>query len=145
MITNIIQTQTGYKVQIDGVDSFIPYDIGNRHYEMIQEAISQGVEVQIEELETIIPNLSFAQLLIGLVSEGWITESEGEDWLKGILPPTVIAVIDQLPPNQRFVAKARAIRPTEVIRNDGLVMALAAYAGKTPEQLDQFFQMYSQV
>lgn len=92
-----------------------------------------------------IPNLSFAQLLIGLVGEGWISEAEGEEWLKGNLPPTVLAVIDQLPPNQRFVAKARATRPTEVVREDPLVNALASFAGKTPEELDQFFQMYSQV
>lgn len=95
--------------------------------------------------QQVVPNLTFAQLLIGLVSEQWITEAEGEDWLKGILPGTVEAVIAQLPPSQRFVAKARASRPTEVVREDPLVMALAAFAGKTPEQLDVFFQTYSQV
>lgn len=146
MVENIFQMEIGYKAFIEGQEWSVPNDPTNRHWQMIQEAINQGAQVTIEEPPPApTPNLTFAQLLIGLVSEGWITEAEGEDWLKGILPPTVEAVIAQLQPNQRFVAKARASRPTEVVREDPLVMALAAFAGKTPQQLDTFFLTYSQV
>jgi hypothetical protein len=65
-----------------------------------------------------VPNLSFAQLMIGLVSEGWITTAEGEAWLTGTLPAPVLALIGTLPKAQRFAAKARALRPTIVERNE---------------------------
>jgi hypothetical protein len=89
--------------------------------------------------------LSFAQLLIGLVSEQWITEAEGEAWLAGTLPAPVLALIATLPAEQQFPAKARAIRPSEVLRADPLVELLGAAQGKTPEQLDDFFRTYSEV
>lgn len=89
--------------------------------------------------------LSFAQLLIGLVTEAWITEAEGEAWLAGTLPNAVLLVIDSLPADQRFAAKARALRPSEVLRNDPLVAAMGTAAGKTSAQIDAFFQTYAQV
>jgi hypothetical protein len=86
--------------------------------------------------------ITFAQLLIGLVTEGWITEAEGEAWLEGRLPGSVQALIGTLPKDQRFAAKARAIRPSAVLRSDPLVGLLAAAQGKTQEQLDAFFITY---
>lgn len=87
--------------------------------------------------------LTFAQLLIGLVAEGWITQAEGEAWLAGSLPGPALAVIGTLPEQMQFAAKARALRPSEVIRLDPLVSALAAAQGKTPEQIDTFFMTYA--
>jgi hypothetical protein len=89
--------------------------------------------------------LSFAQLLIGLVTEGWITEAEGEAWLAGTLPAPVLDVIATLPAEQQFPAKARALRPSEVVRSDALVVALGTAQGKTDEELDTFFTTYAQV
>lgn len=92
-----------------------------------------------------VPDLSFPQLLIGLVAEGWITEVDGEAWLTGTLPAAVLGVISTLPVEMQFPAKARALRPSVIIRADPLVAALAASEGKTPEELDEFFFTYSQV
>jgi hypothetical protein len=92
-----------------------------------------------------VPNLSFAQLLIGLVTEAWITEPEGEAWLAGTLPMAVLLVIDGLPAEQRFAAKARALRPSEVLRGDPLVAAMGTAAGKTEAEIDTFFQTYAGV
>jgi len=93
-----------------------------------------------------VPNsISFAQLMVGLVTEQWITEAEGEAWLAGTLPTAVLTIIDTLPVEQQFAAKARAIRPSEVLRNDPLVASLGAAAGKTPEELDDFFRTYAVV
>jgi hypothetical protein len=89
--------------------------------------------------------LSFAQMLIGLVAEGWITEAEGEAWLVGTVPAAASALIATLPQGQRFAAKARAVRPSVVQRADPLVAALAAAEGKTEDQLDTFFLTYAQV
>lgn len=89
--------------------------------------------------------ISFAQLLIGLVTETWITEAEGEAWLIGTLPAAVLAVISTLPTQQQFAAKARALRPSEVLRADPLVSALGLAAGRTEEELDDFFRTYAGV
>lgn len=89
--------------------------------------------------------LSFAQLLIGLVSEAFITEQEGDLWLQGQLPQPVLAIIDTLPLASRFAAKVKATRPSEVLRADKIVWAMADSKGMTPEQLDQFFIKYSAV
>jgi hypothetical protein len=87
----------------------------------------------------VIPDITFAQLLIALVGAQWITEAEGEAWLAGALPAAVQAVIALLPAPERFAAKARALRPSAVVRADPLVNALAAAQGKTPAQMDAFF------
>jgi hypothetical protein len=87
----------------------------------------------------VIPSITFAQLLIGLVAEEWITESEGTAWLSGTLPAGVEGLISTLSEGQRFAARARAVRPSVVVRNDPLVVALGAAQEKTPEELDQFF------
>lgn len=89
--------------------------------------------------------LSFAQLLIGLVSESFITEQDGDLWLQGQLPQPVLAIIDTLPLASRFAAKVKATRPSEVLRADPIVWAMADSKGMTPEQLDQFFINYSAV
>lgn len=95
------------------------------------------------EAEPVVRQLSFAQLLIGLVAEGWITEAEGTAWLSGTLPAPVEALIATLPEGQRFPARARAVRPSVVLRNDPLVVALGAAQGKTSQELDQFFLQHN--
>jgi hypothetical protein len=89
--------------------------------------------------------LTFAQLLIGLVTEEWITEAEGTTWLQGTVPATVNALIQSLPVEQRFTALARAVRPSEVLRLDSLVIAMGSAEGKTATELDDFFRTYSVV
>lgn len=92
------------------------------------------------------PSISFSQLLIGLVSEGWITEEEGRAWRDRTgLPAAVQAVIAKLPQSHRFAAETRALAPSEVLRADSLVAAIGAEAKKSPEDLDQFFRIYSTV
>ena len=146
MIENIIQTKTGYRATIDGQEWFIPDAPGNRHWQMVQDAIANGAQVTIEGPPVApVPNLSFAQLLIGLVAEQWITEADGNGWLTGTLPFAVLTVIDSLPEGQRFATKARALRPSEVLRNDPLVTAMGTAAGKTTAEIDTFFQTYAGV
>ena len=116
----------------------------SRFYADVQDAIAAGEPVGAPPSPpVIIPDLSFAQLLIGLVTEEWITEAEGGGWLVGTLPAPVLAVIATLPTNQQFAAKARAIRPSAVVRADPLVAALAAAEGKTSAEIDAFFTTYA--
>lgn len=87
-------------------------------------------------------HLSFAQLLIGLVEESWITEAEGEAWLVGQLPEPVATLIASLPVEQRFPAKAKALRPFAVERLDPIVVAMGQAQGMTADDLDNFFRTY---
>jgi hypothetical protein len=145
-ITNITLTAPDtYTADIDGTVWSNITEV-SRFYVEVEDAIAAGEPVGTPPAPVIpIPNLSFAQLLIGLVTEGWITEAEGEGWLVGTLPDPVLLVISMLPTNQQFAAKARASRPSDVERADPLVAALATAEGKTPEELDEFFLTYSQV
>lgn len=99
----------------------------------------------VEEVPVVPESISFAQLIIGLVTEQWISRQEGEAWLQGVLPAPVQTLIGTLPEDQQFVAIARATRPSVVMRNDPLVATLASLQQKTPEDLDQFFITYSGV
>lgn len=117
-------------------------------YEVLEDRVrAYGLAVpmdpdEIAARDAAILRLSFAQLLIGLVSEGWITEAEGEAWIAGTLPAAVLAVISTLPQPQQFPAKAKALRPEAVLRNDPLVIALGAAQGKTSDEIDVFFITY---
>lgn len=112
-------------------------------FEVLQDHVrAYGTVVKKDPSE--IARLTFAQLLIGLVAEAWITEAEGEAWLSGTLPAPVLGLISTLPAEQQFPAKARALRPSEVIRNDPLVEMLGAAQGKSSAELDAFFATYSQ-
>lgn len=89
--------------------------------------------------------LSFAQLMIGLVAEGWLAQADAEGWLAGTLPPQVLATINLLPVENQFPAKARATRPSEILRSDPLVNMMALAQGRSPEEIDTFFRTYAAV
>lgn len=89
--------------------------------------------------------LSFAQLLIGLVAEGWLSVADARAWRDRVaLPAQVQTLIAALPPEQQFAAETRALAPSVVLRSNPLVQALATAAGKSPEQLDDFFRTYAE-
>lgn len=112
------------------------------NYEVLADRVRaywSAIKIPPEEMA----KLTFAQLLIGLVAEGWITEAEGDGWLTGTLPAPVLAVIATLPQAMRFPAKARAIRPSEVLLSDPLVQQLGAAQGKSPQEMAAFFAKYA--
>lgn len=90
-------------------------------------------------------SMSFAQLMIGLVAEQWITEEEGRLWLTGTLPPQVVSTISLIPAEQQFAATAKATRPSIVNRNDPLVQMMALAQGRSDAELDDFFRTYASV
>lgn len=126
------------------VDQYHPL-WGTIPFSSIQAFVEQPPYVPTIEDERVDMKLTFAQLLIGLVAEGWITQAEGTAWLSGTPPQAVNDLIAQLPSEQRFPALVRAVRPSIVLRLDPLVVGLGSYTGKTPAQIDTFFQTYSVV
>ena len=129
---------------INGLPYHVTYE--DPLFEAAQEA---GAEAPlepdlIESTDAAAQQLTFAQLLIGLVSEEWITEVEGEVWLAGTVPAAVSGLIATLPEGQRFAALARASRPSVVLRSDPLVNALAAAQDKSQADMDAFFTTYAE-
>lgn len=106
-----------------------------------------GVETLPANLPAPVPQeMSFAQLLIGLVAEGWLSAADARAWRDRVaLPAQVQTLIATLPPEQQFAAETRALAPSVVLRSNPLVTALATLQGKTPEQLDDFFRKYAGV
>jgi len=152
MLDKITQTEDDYQVVIDGTEMTVPNNPSNRHYQMVQDAIADGVEVIVPVVpdpiiaERAAMTLTFSQLLIGLVLMDWITEAEGDAWLKGNeLPAEVTSMIAGLPVEQRFPAKARALRMSVADRMDPLVLALAQGRGVPPEDMDVFFQTFGKL
>lgn len=119
-------------------------------YEVLPDKVRayfRAVPMTAEEIaarEAAKPRLSFAQMLSGLVTLGWITEADGELWLSGTLPQVVLDVIATLPAQARFPAKAKAVRPSEVLRDDPLVSMLGQAQGKTEADIDAFFAFAAQ-
>lgn len=102
----------------------------------------QGVpELSPEDQLSALPSVSLSQMIAALVVWNILTEAEGEAWILGTLPEDVLTVISSLPPEVQFVAKLRAIRPSEVSPSDILVPALAAMKGKTTEDLIEIFRL----
>ena len=153
MIEQITQTENGYQILMDaGSKLSVLNDPSNRRYQMVQDAIADGMEVIVPVVpdpiiaERAAMTLTFSQLLIGLVSMEWITETEGETWLKGNeLPAEVTSMIAGLPVEQRFPAKARALRMSVADRMDPLVLALAQGRGVPPEDMDVFFRTFGKL
>lgn len=88
-------------------------------------------------------SISFAQLVIGLVAERWITEEDGRLWLTGTLPPQVVSTINLIPEEQRFAATAKATRPSVVERMDPLVQRMALVQKRSDAEVDDFFRTYA--
>lgn len=88
--------------------------------------------------------LTRAQMLMGLVSEGWITEAEGNAWLaRTALPAVAIDLINTFPEAERFGLRARLMDFDRAPRDSDLVIGLGSAAGKTESDIDAFFEAYS--
>ena len=143
MIVDFRREDGTFVITVNGMPYHVSHDDP-----LFEQAQAAGEDAPFEperpELVPSIPQqLTFAQLLIGLVTEEWITEAEGEAWLTGSLPAPVSALIATLPEGQRFAARARAARPSVVLRSDPLVNALAAAQEKTQADMDAFFTTYA--
>lgn len=117
-------------------------------WDEVQARIADGEEVidlTGPQPPAIPEQMTFAQLLIGLVAENWISEAEGEAWLTGVVPAAVSSLIASLPEGQRFAALARASRPSVMMRSDPLVAAMADMQDKSQVEMDDFFSTYSAV
>ena len=98
--------------------------------------------VPIPEPAQPVTEISFAQLLTGLVASDMISEAEGEAWLQGnALPMVIAAMVGGLPREAQFGAKAKLYRMSACLRSDPLVGMLAQSQKLTSGDVDQFFQL----
>jgi hypothetical protein len=101
----------------------------------------------IGPIEPSVPaNISPRQLILGLLSAGLISADEALAAAKGgVMPAAVAAVVQSLPADKRTVAEVTWARMTVVERSDPLVGLLAQSAGKTEEDINQYFIDWSKL
>lgn len=88
--------------------------------------------------------LSFTQLLVGLVTEEWITVTEARAWRdRQSLPIQLQTIIEELPIEQQFEVETRAMIQSVILRSDPLVTMMGTAAGKTQTEIDTFFNTYA--
>lgn len=75
MITQITQTAHGYEIILDGQTMFVPDAPGNRHWQMVQDAITAGAEVTVETPSE--PQTD--QKLVGVEFEGVMCSATAAD------------------------------------------------------------------
>lgn len=76
MLNNIIQTPEGYRATINGVAINIPAVSGNRHYQMILDAIASGASVAQEMASTVPQEVSRFQAKAALSLAGKLTQAD---------------------------------------------------------------------
>jgi hypothetical protein len=96
--------------------------------------------------------ISFAQFIVGLTEQAWITDAEAAAWLgASALPATVEGALSGIPetgPDQtkpRLRARARALRPSVIQRSNELLLMMAQSRGASAAQLDDFFRKYAAI
>jgi len=117
-------------------------------YERLVPLLIEAIKAQqakIEELSHVPASMSFAQFIIGLVAEEWITEEEAHIWLSGTLPPRVVSTISLVPADKRFATTAKALRPSTMYRLDPLLQIMALAQKRSKSEVDEFFSKYSSV
>lgn len=144
----ILYKRLGNPVTFVATVGGLPYHI-TEDDALYEEALVAGANAPTEPAPSSPPpiqitSMSFAQLLVGLVAEGWITAAEGRNWRdNSVLPPPAANLIASLPTDlERFAAETKALRPSVVLRNDPLLQSLATLQNKTPQQIDTFFNTY---
>jgi hypothetical protein len=117
MITNIIKTQHGYLATIDGTEWSIPNDPGNRFWQMVQQAITDGAVVTQEQPPIVTPDPK----LIGIEFDGIMCSATADD--QAGLAAVLLAI--QL--------QGEAFKPTRFYFSNGniLVISLANYQAFT--------------
>ncbi|TPE47219.1 hypothetical protein FJM51_20405 [Amaricoccus solimangrovi] len=86
------------------------------------------------------------QLFIGLARAGVVTADEAvAAACSGAIPAAIEAVIARLPDEAQVAARITWARMSVIERADPLVDLLAAAAGKSPAEIDAFFEASSQI
>lgn len=83
------------------------------------------------------------QLILGLLSDGHITEAEAEAWTQGTLPAAVETVLATLPATEAVVARISLRTMREVRRDDPLTATIAAHAGIDDAGVDDAFRRWA--
>jgi len=128
---NITKTDGGYTITIDGQDMSVPNDPGNRHFQMVQDAIAGGATV-------IVPTVPTDADLLATERAGMVVsrfQAKAALMAAGHLPAveTVIAAADAI----TKLAWAEAV---EMRRTSPMIAGLAGAVGLSDTDLDDLFR-----
>ena len=111
------------------------------------QAASWVEDAALKRAATVPDRISSRQLLIGLMTESVITESEAIEAARtGAVPAAIQAVFDKLPSaGERAAAAITWAKMSVVERDHPLVDALAAANGMSEADVDAFFQACAKI
>lgn len=123
----------------------IPPDEANRDYaDYLAWVEAGGVADPTDPIVPPVPSsISDRQFFQQLAIVGIITEDDALASNRGIIPPPMLAIIDQMPAEAQFNAKMIVSGATIYNRNDPLTIGIGTAYGMSSEQIDQFFQAAS--
>lgn len=97
-------------------------------------------------VETLVPqSISDRQFFQQLAIDGIITEEQALASNAAVIPPPLLAIIEQLPTEQQFDAKMKVSGATTFLRDDPLTVGIGGAYGMLSEQIDAFFMAASRL
>ena len=83
------------------------------------------------------------QLILGLLGDGWISETAAEAWTQGTLPAAIETAVLSLPETDRVQARITLRSMREVHLADPLTVMLATAAGLNGTALNDSFRRWA--
>lgn len=83
--------------------------------------------------------LDKSELLIRLVVAGILTPEEAEEAAGGVIPASMVPMMESLPPDAQMAARIKWKSDSMISRNHPVIVAAAYAMGISDEQLDQIF------
>lgn len=142
-ITNAVKLLDGtYRAEFDGVTMFIPNSMDNRHRQALDEWEKAGNTIAPASPDPeLIPDISDRQFFQQLAVEGRVSEAEALAAVAtGTIPAAMLALINQLPADQRFNAKMLVSGATTFRRAHPVSELIRQLYSWTPAQADKFWK-----
>ena len=136
-----------YKLLVDGsiqrlIDmAVIPSNVLNRDYaEFLAWVKAGGVADPANAITAPVPaSISDRQFFQQLATDGIITEDQALASNAAIIPAPLLAIIDQMPAEQRFSVKMLVSGATTFERDNDVTIAIGEAYGMSPDDIDAFF------
>lgn len=110
-----------------------------------EEAFLAQQEIDVAAAGAVPQSISDRQFFQQLAVNGIITEDQALASNAAVIPPPLLAIIDQMPAEQRFGVKMLVSGATTFERNNGVTIAIGEAYGMSPDDIDEFFSAAAQL